>query len=330
MLVALVFLFAYVIAFVRWLEMDHSEIMPTLRVIQRVRYSELASSVVILYDHIITFHQEYDLVWKSPCSKGKCLFIINRYYILLNVVINNYGKSMILIGLHLRTEFTHGAALFSPNITDVLYVLIAHQEVFVILQLRLYAWYLFDKRVLAIMVTLCLATAASSMFVVGLFLSQVTTASHIIPGKPFCVLTGAPDFFYAYWIPMLASESVLCAFAIFRGFQTFRPGTTVFQSGRRIGEVLIRDAVFYFIVMFVAYGCNAIVYIVGTTDEFEIPVSFAAALSSVLASRMCLNVRGMIREENTIPLVTPLQLESDSSDSDDECSLVSCVQGTTT
>ena len=54
-------------------------------------------------------------------------------------------------------------------------------------------------------------------------------------------------YFYAFWIPMLVSESVLCGFALFRGFRSYRPAENVLQSGRRIVEVLVRDSVSYFV-----------------------------------------------------------------------------------
>ena len=62
-----------------------------------------------------------------------------------------------------------------------------------------------------------------------------------------CVPSGLPGDFYAFWIPMLISESVLCGLALFRGFQSYRPGSNVFQSGRRIIEILVRDSLSYFV-----------------------------------------------------------------------------------
>ena len=62
-----------------------------------------------------------------------------------------------------------------------------------------------------------------------------------------CVPFGLPSDFYAFWIPMLISESVLCALALYRGFSSYRPGENVMQSGRRIIGVLVRDSVSYFV-----------------------------------------------------------------------------------
>jgi len=260
--------------------------------VQTIRYSELASSTVIIYDHLITLDQEYNLIWTSPWSRGKCLFLLNRYYTLITVVFNNY-------------------ALFSPEITDsfclrwyrwqgwtgVISFVIAE----LILQLRLYALYLLDKRVLILMAASSLLAVAASAGVMGSVLARITATSHPFSGYHFCIADNISDHFYAFWIPMLVSESVLCGLAVFRFFQNCHRGSTVFQTGRRLVENLIRDSVFYFVVMFATYLANTILFVVGTATKVEIPIGFAVALSCVLGNRLCLNVRGMIRGEEPMP-----------------------------
>ncbi|KAJ8701312.1 hypothetical protein PTI98_000114 [Pleurotus ostreatus] len=73
-----------------------------VRDIQTTRYAQLASSSIIIFDHLATFSDEVELIWSSSWSIGKVLFIINRYYGLASVIMNNYG-------------------LFSPHLTDTLY-----------------------------------------------------------------------------------------------------------------------------------------------------------------------------------------------------------------
>ena len=80
-----------------------------------------------------------------------------------------------------------------------------------------------------------------------------TADAHAIPGTPFCVPLNLPGWLFTYWIPMLVSESVLCALAIYRGVQNTRRGTTLFQTGRKLVATLIRDAVIYF-VMYVLFA----------------------------------------------------------------------------
>ena len=59
-----------------------------------------------------------------------------------------------------------------------------------------------------------------------------------------------PAYAYAFWVPMLASECVLCALAVSRfvHMHRTRAGATLFQNGRRLVGALIMDSVWYFVV----------------------------------------------------------------------------------
>lgn len=44
--------------------------------VQATRFSELAASTIVIYDHFITFDQEVQLVWKARWTAGKYLFLL--------------------------------------------------------------------------------------------------------------------------------------------------------------------------------------------------------------------------------------------------------------
>ncbi|CCM01789.1 uncharacterized protein FIBRA_03856 [Fibroporia radiculosa] len=268
-----------------------------LKDVQTIRYSELASSIIIVYDQLLTLDQEYELIWH----------VTRRFFIFdqpLSVTVLYLSCLQSLVSL--TTEIhTVGLTWYRwQGWTGVITFVIAE----LILQLRLYALYLLDKRILIFMVTCSLAAAASSAAIMGSVLANITATAHPFPGYSFCYASGISAHFYAFWIPMLVSESVLCGLALVRFMQSHRARSTLFMSGMRLVERLIRDSVFYFIVsemwrrrrMFATYLVNAIVFVVGTTAEVEIPVGFAVALSCILGNRLCLNVRGMIRAEQEL------------------------------
>ncbi|KAH9896783.1 hypothetical protein C8Q73DRAFT_789102 [Cubamyces lactineus] len=276
-------------------------LLEALPAIEKTRYAELSSTVIILFDHIITLDQEINLIWHSHWSLGKILFLLNRYYALCIVIFNNYA----LFNNNNLTDShsTHRSPPFSclswfrwQGWTGVITFVIAE----LILQLRLYALYFRDRRILACMVSVCLGAAASSAYVMGSGLSHITSVAVTLPHtrSTVCVPSGLPGNFYAFWIPMLISESVLCGLALFRGFQSYRPGSNVFQSGRRIIEILVRDSLSYFVIIFATYLVNAILFLTRPDSEVEIPIGFAVALSVVMSNRLCLNVRGYIRAEH--------------------------------
>jgi hypothetical protein len=47
----------------------------------------VAGTVVLLYDHLITFPDEYRFVWKARTSFAKYAFLLNRYAVLCVMVL---------------------------------------------------------------------------------------------------------------------------------------------------------------------------------------------------------------------------------------------------
>lgn len=78
--------------------------------------------------------------------------------------------------------------------------------------------------------------------------TRITATAHPFPSATVCYASGIHPSFYAFWIPMLAFETLLCLLALIRGFQTFHKEGSLFQSGRHLVHILIRDSVLYFLV----------------------------------------------------------------------------------
>lgn len=160
-----------------------------------------------------------------------------------------------------------------------------------ILQGRLYALYYFNKKILYVMITLFVCAVALSATVMGSVLSGITAVAHPLPGLTFCVAHGVPSYFYTFWIPMLAFEMVLCSLALYKGFQALVFDGSVYHSGRHLVNVLVRDSVSYFLVMFATYLTNLLFWILAPEQLLEIPIGFSVALSTVMGSRLILNIR---------------------------------------
>ncbi|KAF5321748.1 hypothetical protein D9619_001272 [Psilocybe cf. subviscida] len=51
------------------------------------KYFQLAAFVMLIYDHILTFPEEVDRIWKRKISGASILFLINRYVTPLQFII---------------------------------------------------------------------------------------------------------------------------------------------------------------------------------------------------------------------------------------------------
>jgi len=272
-----------------------------LRHIQITRYSHLAASTVIVFEHLITLDEEINLIWNSSWSLGKILFLINRYYTLAAVVFNNYS-------------------FFFPTHTDSFCLsffqwqgwtgLVGCMLAEGILQIRIYALYSLNKKILALMLICFLACSATSAWVVWTSLSSFGASAVAIPGGTFCVPFGVSPHFYVFWIPMLAFECLLCFLALVRGFQTFKSKGSLFHSGRQLVGILVRDSLMYFLVICATYLTCLLFWILAPTTLLEVPVGFSVAMSCVLANRVVLNVREVSRDIDASRLNTSQRLIS--------------------
>ncbi|KIM38010.1 hypothetical protein M413DRAFT_448053 [Hebeloma cylindrosporum] len=276
-----------------------------LKDIQVTRYAQLTSSCIIVFDHLLTFDEEVDLIWKSAWSLGKVLFLLNRYYPLAASIFNNY-------------------ALFSPTLTDAICLRFFHWQGWTgliscmlaegILQIRLYALYSLDKRVLALMLTSFVLCSTLSAFVMGSVLTSITASAYPVPGGKFCVPKGVSTHFYAFWIPMLSFETLLCTLAVIRAIQMYQPSRSVFHSGRQLVSVLVRDSLMYFLVIFATYLTCLLVWTLAPVNLLGVPIGFSVAMSCVLANRVVLNVREISRDINLSkqPIIMSPKAEVDS------------------
>ncbi|KAL5487509.1 hypothetical protein ACEPAI_5617 [Sanghuangporus weigelae] len=257
------------------------------------RLCTTSSSGIILYDHLITFSDEVHLIWKSRWSAGKALFLISRYYNVFTVLFNSNSF------IWLRWQAVSG--IFVYGLTEI------------ILMLRLYAMYSSSKRILLVLVV-----GFSSVLIAEIIILVLSTKAQIGPvnadpsrqlDMATCILTDTWPLSYLYWIPFLAFESLLFALALFKGFQSVRDhelelnaagfGLGFCRKARRSGagraakalEVLIRDSILYFFVIFAVFLANALAWMIDNGRIGEIPVGLAVALSTVMAQRLLLNIR---------------------------------------
>ncbi|KAF5345387.1 hypothetical protein D9757_013389 [Collybiopsis confluens] len=166
-----------------------------------------------------------------------------------------------------------------------------------ILQMRLYAMYFLDKKILCLMVGTFLLTSASAAAVINIAVNRMTALSRVplVPDMTLCIPMSIPPYIYAFWIPILAFETLLFVLAVLRGIQTYRQTGTTFQSNKRLVGLLVRDSIAYYAVMFATYLTCLLIFVFNV-QLLEVPIGFSIAFSCVLGNRVILNVRKVNEE----------------------------------
>ncbi|KAF9546823.1 hypothetical protein CPC08DRAFT_374568 [Agrocybe pediades] len=265
--------------------------------VRATRYAHLSAGAILLYDHATTLDQEISLIWQGPRSIGKYLFLVNRYYAVLATMFDFYGLFSAPDTISVSYTFYRWQACSS------IVVIILAQA---ILQLRVYALYTKNKRVLCTMGILFILSISLATIVMGSILSRLKVLSIPVPllGR-FCQIdTHRSSESYAFWIPAIAFDNFLSALAIYKSFRLRKSfAKPVFhQTGEKMVEIFFRDSAIYFCLITATYVTCMVMWVV-VPQHTEVPLGFAFAFPCVVSNRMVLNLRGIRQRseaQNTI------------------------------
>ncbi|KAF9467225.1 hypothetical protein BDZ94DRAFT_1249888 [Collybia nuda] len=248
---------------------------------------QLATTVIIVYDHLTTFDREIELIWAKKWSLAQIFFIINRY---LGDAVYMYVKT---IGT-------------SPTIQNVTFIWACFQtwglnivlwSMQAIMQHRIASIYSNSRKVIYTMATVYFLEIITMSTILGKALSTVHVTDEVIPGLFTIKVAGFPPWYYTMWIPPIFMEATIFGFALYAGYTYSRDSLkldleTASKSGRRsLTFILLRDSIFFPFIALLAYTLS-----VGGWKGFPNPggqttVSVAGVVACVLGPRLMLNLR---------------------------------------
>lgn len=249
------------------------------------RYSTFAALSFLLYDYLLTFDVEKRLVWNNPWSFGKILFIFNRYFGSLALTFNSV---MLLTSLPNDSQLCKGFRMW-----EGLAVMIAVMSTEVILMTRIYAVYDRNKLILFVMAVLFAANIASTALIIyvgppggALSLSVYISGCHVVD-RGFS--------YFLCWLPAFGFETTLVTIMLYRGLRTRERGLN-----SPLLNVVIRDSIIYFLVIFTALFVNCLIWGMSPqTFNVELSGCWTIAASCAFGSRLLLNIRERYYKEQS-------------------------------
>ncbi|CAA7261193.1 unnamed protein product [Cyclocybe aegerita] len=248
------------------------------------KYFQIASFVMLIYDHGITFSQEVERIWRPRFSGATLLFLINRYltavqFIIMIDAFHDPAWPPSVCKNFVKFEGASAVALIS--ICELTMIL------------RVYALYGRSAPVLIFLLALLVAQITISAY--GVHLGFPVPS---IPGLPDghttgCILTSSSNFSSSLWIAPLVTDSCLFALTLWRARRYLRNGGYADQK-LRIVQIVLRDGTLYFFVIFLANLMNTMIYFLSSALDLKaIGASFSQLLTSVMVSRLVLNLRSV-------------------------------------
>ncbi|TFK33361.1 hypothetical protein BDQ12DRAFT_715858 [Crucibulum laeve] len=189
----------------------------------------LASLAVLLYEHSITFAQEYQFVWKSRPTLVKWVYLFSRYFVIVVQIINNILLALPLSKLPIRHELCKPWFLFLMISTCISFAALE-----VVLMLRVYALYRRSPRV-------------KNLFIAIFVINRVVVADYTRRASSFpfggaCEITGMPhDMMIFLSILLILTQSIIWLLTVIKRNITYGRAPVV--------GLMIRDGAWIFVLV---------------------------------------------------------------------------------
>ncbi|KAJ7274802.1 hypothetical protein C8J57DRAFT_236282 [Mycena rebaudengoi] len=247
-------------------------------------YLAVASICVLIYDHIVCFPDEVELMWKSRWRFAKIIYLFNRYFSLISICLNT---TVIL------REITTSSVRWLKVQGSTSTVVIATVD----LVLMVRVWILYGRRRWLVWLFIFMGIAeVVIMIVVDLFAYAEMTAyvrlGSLIKG---CYAYNVPRFLTLY-----AAAPLLVTLIMFL-LTLYKCGVTLHGNAHRvmpIWKLFLRDGVVWFLAVFAAGGSELIIWTSKRETLKQILVVPALVVYSTVASRAILNIKKIMSSES--------------------------------
>ncbi|KAG2357384.1 hypothetical protein BDR07DRAFT_1612555 [Suillus spraguei] len=244
--------------------------VPDMVKLQAVKYANLGSLAVFVFDYCITFSEEVQCTWFKPWDATRVIFVISRYLPFAGIAMNAYDA------LRVSTECVSDLEGYIIHVVCI----VAAEALLVI---RTWAFWQKSRRLL-------FGLLAYATFIIAAATAAHLSSKMLIPGENppgICYFESTHNTAIAYFF-LAMFESVVLILTVYKRVRDYKD----FQSD--IVITLYRDNMFY---MF----CILAITIANVICEGALPSAYSSmfdtlqlVIHSVLASRILFR----LREEN--------------------------------
>ncbi|KAJ3551357.1 hypothetical protein NM688_g4751 [Phlebia brevispora] len=277
--------------------LSYSEYVTTAEHLVAAKMYSLAACVMLFYDICLTFGDEVEKIWKRPFTGATILWFANRY-------LNPLGYIVVIVSFHQQwPESVCNRYILYPEALKT----VTDTAIGMIFILRLYAIYS-RSRVILGMFTVLLLTEIGMKIVRFLALgvrSQWLTDFNLQwsftdglpvqlpPGLVGCILTGRSErrFIWTFVVELIFGSVWSPRATIVKTLKIHRSLSSSNTTYNMLINIMLRDGILYFAAIFGANLITVVFLLTATPDLKPINASFSNLLTSLMVSRLMLNLR---------------------------------------
>ncbi|KAI0075578.1 hypothetical protein K474DRAFT_1664124 [Panus rudis PR-1116 ss-1] len=264
--------------------MSAEELLLTAERLQQVRYFQVIAMSLLVSDWTILFSSEIELIWKSPWTLTKVLYLLSRYSPFIDTPLN--------LVYYLTPDIR-------PEMCDTVYSICTWITGFgiglaeLVLLVRTYAIYERSRNVLIALGALWLLWVGGNIAVLYFFTNSVQYVEQTVLGLnrnlPGCYTKSESPIIFVSFASLTLFEIVIVSMTVKKGFEHFRDAA--YLNGRRLAFVLYRDGVLFFIALLVFSAANVVLDIVAPREYLDLLNTLTRVLHSIVCCRVLLNIR---------------------------------------
>jgi len=242
-------------------------------------YLSLVSFSILLYDYCLTFVAEVERCWMGKLNWGTGFFYLNRYLTL-------FGHVPIMMEVFWSTsnpnkvEICHHLQSFHQFLAIAIQIVVASMLI-----MRIYALYEQSRKVLAFYIFVALTIVIGGLWAMLGGGNEKPRAVQIHVGCGANLSRKKAVRLGACWAGMLLFDSLVFCMTLYKSVVLPRP------NGVNILDILFRDGVIYFGVIMASNLANILTFMLGGTFTRGVATTFTNIISSVMISRLVLNLR---------------------------------------
>jgi len=273
----------------------------------------LMAITILYYDHLITFGEEYMLVWRARRSRASVVFLVNRYFAFLVNIALTVGSFITFTTVESCSQYS----LFRQGTVMTTQFLVG-----IVQFLRIFALYNRKKRIAALIVIVGVGLFGVSVWAVIGQKSDVSLGQgcHNAASKETAIHLATA------WEALFLFDLMIFLLTVYKTKQ--QRGMYSLTGKLGLVELILRDGAIYFGIMVFAQAANVLTFYL-CSGELRGDLSFAAsAISVTMMSRLMLNLYKTAEEHLDLSTMKPQQsvfdirfnpiVDSSSAEDDDD------------
>ncbi|KIM36360.1 hypothetical protein M413DRAFT_292129 [Hebeloma cylindrosporum] len=226
-----------------------------LSVTRLVTNFNVMASTMYIWDYILAFSMEVDLIWKSKWSFMKGLYLFQRYLPFLEITGILYYATGVGLTKTFCRNFSFGGAVISG-------LRIIASEM--IPTLRTWAVWNRNRHLSIILPILFILVEGSSLVIMGIYFNSVKYNDPPYPGFKGCFPTNAHKYDLVFMSALaIIWDSLMLTLMLIPGIRAFRSG-----GNSDLVNTVYRDGVIYYLYLFVLSFINIIVLATLPNQQF--------------------------------------------------------------